>query len=330
MRRKRPRYREYLNKVLLNRPIVVLFILFLLITFFALVTPEHRFVSKQSIRVFLKISPQIALMTLGMGILLIGGEFDLSIGSIHVFSSVILAATCKYFEMSLFVALPLAMLAGTCMGILNGVIVVKTKITSFIVTLGTMWAYRGIMLVLVGGYAIESYLKGAEKKFCNLFTGEVQGIPLQFLWLIIISVVVWVLLQHTRFGNWIYATGSNSQAALMMGINTDRVKVLCFLISGFLCAFAGFLQVSRTSHAIPQSGGIVMLTAIAGAIIGGTSLLGGRGSVAGCVLGAFILQVLSLGLIMLGLIEYYTNITMAIALIATAFAYLRLDAAVRG
>ncbi len=307
-----------------NKSLIALVILIALIVVFALLTPHNTFLSRNTINLFLNYVPEIALMTIGMGILLIVGEIDLSIGSIYVFSSVILAGLHRDFGLGMAFAIPFTLLAGAAMGAINGVITTRTRIVSFIVTLGTMWAYRGIMLVLVGGTSMRVTLNEFEQSLLGAFTGRVGDVPMHFIWLVIIALLARTLLQRTRFGNWIFATGSNARAARMMGINTNRVRVLCFALSGFLCAFAGFIQVSRTNHAIPQSGESVMLSAIAGAIIGGTSLRGGNGSVLGALFGAFILQVVGLGFIMLGFIEYYTNIVIALALISTAFAYIRL------
>lgn len=107
----------------------------------------------------------------------------------------------------------------------------------------------------------------------------------------------------------------------MMGVKINTVKIACFAILGFLCAFAGFLQVSRVNAAVSQAGGMVMLLALAGAVVGGTSLSGGRGTILGCLFGAFIIQVMSLGLVMLGFIEYYTNVAICVVLITTAYVY---------
>jgi len=315
--------KKFITKFFTHKSTMAFLILVVLIIFFAILTPNHSFVSSASINVFLRLIPEIALMTLGMGLLIICGEIDLSIGSIYVFSAVILAALYTQWS-NLFIVMFMAIGAGVIMGVINGFVVVKTKLSSFIVTIGSMWAFRGIMLVIVGGYAISIFPTGIEKSFLNLFVGTIAGIPLQFIWLIIITLFLWLLLDHTRFGNWVFATGGNPNAAIMMGINTNLVKIVCFAISGFLCAFAGFLQVSRMCVAIPQSGQMVMLYAIAGAVIGGTRLGGGSGHMLSVLLGAFIIQVIILGLIMLGFIEYYTNIVVAIALILTGFIYSRL------
>jgi len=308
-----------------KKPLIPFFILVFLIVLFSIFTPKGSFLSKETVHVFLTYVPEIALITIGMGILLLLGDIDLSVGSIYVFSSVIMAGAIKYLGIGCIPAALLTLAAGVSMGALNGFLISRTKITSFIVTLATMWAYRGIMLVLVGGGAIAFAPTPLERSVLFVFAGNVFGMPMQFIWLLVLCFVLRLVLHHMPFGNHVFSTGSNKRAAKMMGINVDRIKIACYAISGFLCAFAGFIQVSRTSNAIPQSGDLVNLMAIAGAIVGGTSLDGGRGSVLGSLFGAFIMQVLSLGFIMMGFTEYYTNIVIAIALLATAIIYNKLD-----
>jgi len=314
-----------MNKYLINffsyRPTLIFVILLALIAIFAIFTPNHSFISRDSVLILLTISPQMVLITLGMGLLLISGEFDLSVGSIYVFSSMIIASLFTNYGTNLFIVLVVAMLIGVGMGTLNGVITTKAKIASLIVTLGTMWAYRGILLILIGGRSIGFYPTGSEQTLSDLFTGKIWGIPLQFIWLLVVTAFLFILLEHTRFGNLVYSTGSNKEAARMMGINTDKVKIICFAILGFLCAFSGLLQVSRVNAAIPQTGELIMLMALAGAVVGGTSLRGGRGNIIGCLFGAFIIQVISLGLVMLGFTEYYTNVAICVVLLTTAYAH---------
>lgn len=312
------------NKILqtvIKKDLIVIIILLLLILTFSILTPNHSFATTANLLVFCKYCPEIALITMGMAIVMITGEFDLSVGSIYVLSSVIFAYLIRNLHVHFIPAGLITLASGCLMGFINGFLLTRTKITSFIVTLGTNWAFRGIMLVWVGGGAVKISLDESQKAISNIFTGKLMEIPLQFIWLLVITFFLWVFLHHTQIGVWIYATGSNKRAGRMMGVNTDGITICSFVLCGFLCAFAGFIQVSRMNHAIPQSGETTMMISIAGAIIGGVSLNGGRGGVIGALLGAFVYQVISLGFIMLGFIEYYTNIVMAVALIAISTIY---------
>jgi simple sugar transport system permease protein len=313
-----------MRSMLANTTSVVAIILLLLIAIFTVAT-DGVLLSPRSVRVFLTFAPEIILMTIGMGLLLIVGEFDLSIGSIYVFSSVILAVAVRDAGMPLLIAILLALLAATAMGTLNGILVARTGITSFIVTLGGMWAYRGLMLILFGAGAIQLYPAEQEAWLFEVLTGTTAGIPHQVIWMLVIAAALAFVLHRMTFGNWVYSVGSNPRAAAMMGIDVARVRTACFAISGFLCGVAGVLQVSHSNHAIPQSGDFVMLTALASAIIGGTSLKGGRGGVVGPLLGAVTFQVISLGFIMTGVVEYWTNVMTAVAVIASALLFTQLD-----
>jgi ribose/xylose/arabinose/galactoside ABC-type transport system permease subunit len=152
-----------------------------------------------------------------------------------------------------------------------------------------------------------------------------MGVSHQVLWLIILVSVLAVIFSKTRLGVWIRAVGSNERSARMMGIPTQKVTVQVFVISGLLSGFAGVIQVAQSNQAVPQSGDSVMLTALAGAIVGGVALTGGRGGVVGPLLGGLTLLVISLGFVMMGVVEYWTNILIAIAVIFTAYAFTRLE-----
>lgn len=302
----------------------VALMLVLLTAGFAIAT-QGQLLSFRSLSLILTFAPEIILITIGIGILLIAGEFDLSIGSIYVFSSVALAALVRDAGLPLPAAVVCGILLGGILGTINGVLVVTTGVTSFIITLGAMWAYKGIMLLLVGGGSIQAYPPAGQEWVFSILTGKVLIIPLQTVWLFVIAALLALLLNRSRFGNWLRATGSNARAARMMGVPVGRIKIAAFALCGLLCGFAGVLQVSHSNHAIPQSGDFVMLTALAGAIVGGISLKGGSGGISGPFLGAMILQVISLGFIMLGVVEYWTNVMTAIAVVGTAVLYTRID-----
>ena len=301
---------------------MTLAILLTLIASFTILSPV--FLSRASIRNLLCASPQVGLITIGMGLLLIVGEIDLSVGSIFVCSTATMATLHTEYGINTLLAAIITISLGAFLGILNGVITIRARLSSFIVTLGTMWAYRGIMLILIGGYSIPFYPRGSDLIILNTVAGEIWGIPSQFLWLIAVTIFLWILLEHTKFGNWTYATGSDKESAYMTGINVDRVKIACFGILGMLCALAGLIQVSRVNASVPQTGEMIMLMAVAGAVVGGVSLRGGRGTILNCLIGSFIIQVISLGLVTLGIVEYYTNVAICILLIITAYIHSKL------
>jgi len=311
------------SKILSYRSFSVSVILVGMIIGFWAITPEHKFISSPVIDIFLTVSPMITIVTIAMALLLISGEFDLSVGSIYALASAIVAILYTNHGVNPVIAVIIALtLAGVLGGFINGIVVTKLRISSLIATLATMWIYRGATLLITEEGREIPYYPGKmfptfEKFFCGKILG---GLPVQFLWLIVIAILLWILLEHTKFGNWIFATGSNKESARMMGINTDRVKIICFILVGFLAAFAGIIQTTRIHIAAPWTAQTMNLEAIAGAVVGGTLLTGGVGSILGAVLGAFSLRVLSLGLVMMGLSPYvYMVATGVLLILAVAF-----------
>jgi simple sugar transport system permease protein len=202
-----------------------------------------------------------------------------------------------------FMAALITLACGSLVGAINGVITVKAKVVSFIATLGTMLFWRGFTLILSGG-TMRPAVVDAHPFFVNLFTGDLGGlIPAQGLWFLLFAVILFLALHLRRLGNWIYATGDNVLAARAMAINTDTVKIVCFVIVGLLCAFSAVIQTTRLSAFSSRVGTGWELRAVAAAVVGGTSLRGGRGSMLGIFLGALIIMVIE-GMVGLARLAY--------------------------
>ena len=175
--------------------------------------------------------------------------------------------------------------SGVAVGFVNGIITTKIGIPSFITTLGTMMAFRGVVLLASSGFP-EAYDR--SRPVARFFTSDVSGFPVQVFWFIAAAIVIWVLLENHRFGNWTYVTGGNRSASVAMGISVDRVKIINFMIVGGLAALAGAIQVFRMGSAYSNAGSGLELSAIAAVVIGGT-MLSGAGTVVGTVMGTIIL-----------------------------------------
>ena len=200
-----------------------------------------------------------------------------------------------------FFALCIALGTGALLGFLNGIITVKGHIPSFITTLGTMMFWRGILYVYSHMWPIglRAYLPPGSVFEC-IFVGKIGGIiPLQVVWFIAFAAILGIILHFHKFGNWVYATGDNREAARAMGINTDMVKTICFMIVGVLCAFVGVSQLLRMETFACTQGVGFELKAIAASVVGGTFLTGGIGSIVGIFLGAITIQILENGLILM-------------------------------
>ena len=275
---------------------LVVFIVLML--FFYFFTPHHIFVNPRNIRALSKFIPEIGIVTLGIGMLMICGEFDLSVGSVLPLCAFIFISLLKN-GMNPFFSLLIVFAAGALLGLLNGLITVKGYIPSFITTLGTMMLWRGVTLLLSRGYT-SPFNPAVSPLFCHILTGKIGGfIPVQVIWFAIVGLILGFLLHSHKFGNWVYATGDNKLAARAMGINTDGVKIICFMIVGILCAFVGVMQVVRVSSFFSRAGEGWELKAIAASVVGGTALMGGIGSMVGIFLGALIIEFLENGLILM-------------------------------
>lgn len=231
------------------------------------------------------------IITLGMSLLIIAGMIDLSVGSIVALVSglavVVLNDTQNPWLMLLF-----SIAFGALLGSINGLLVTKGKIAPFIVTLATMSAYRSIIVQLGQGGPFN-VSADILQEFRLIAAGEVLGIPNLALIFAAITVIVAVIMAKTKFGRYVYAVGSNEQAARLTGINVDRVKIMSFTITGLLCGVSAFLLASRlTSITAPNAGQSFELDAIAAVAIGGIAMTGGRGVIAGSFLGAIMLQMI--------------------------------------
>ena len=280
-------------------------------TFFS----RYRFISPGNIEVLLALGCEFSIIALGVGILMICGEFDLSIGSILVFCSFVFVIL---FEagMNLFLAGLITLIAGAFLGLLNGVITVKGHIPSFITTLGMMMFWRGLTLLLSHGYT-RPFNPEVSPFFCHILTGEIGGIPVQAIWFVAFGLILGILLHFHKFGNWVYATGDNREAARAMGINTDRVKTICFVIVGILCAFVAIMQIIRVSSFSSRAGDGWELKAIAASVVGGTALMVGRGNMAGIFLGVVIISVIENGLVVLRIPYFWTYVVFGLVIISS-------------
>ena len=306
------------------RALDVFIIFILLFLTFLLLSPGHRFISKDNLDVFFSIGSEFTIVPIVIGMLMIAGEFDLSVGSNLVFCSFIFF---KLIDVGVNVWLSsfLTILVGTFVGFSNGFITVKAKIPSFITTLGTMMLWRGVTLFWSQGLQKALELQGHDF-FVKIFTGQIaKFLPVQFLWFIIIALLIGFIVHFHRFGNWLYTTGDNKQAARAMGINTDMVKVITFSIVGAVVAFVAIMQIVRVGTFTSRAGDGWELNAIAAAVVGGTALSGGIGSIFGVFWGALIISIIQNGLVVLRIPYYWTFTIFGVILIFSAIISLYLD-----
>lgn len=252
---------------------------------------NHSFLSWTNLSTLMLQSSIKGIIALGMTLVIISGQIDLSVGSqaalIAGLGVVVLNKTESAFVMLLF-----CMIFGIVLGTINGVITTKGKMAPFIVTLATMSAYRSIIVQLGQGGPFNVNMK-ILMSFRKIAAGKTLGIPNLAIIFIIITIVMALLIKYTKFGRYVYAVGSNENAAFLTGINVDRIKTLCFTITGLLTGISSFLLASRlTSITAANVGNAFELDAIAAVAIGGTAMNGGRGKIFGTFLGAVMLQMI--------------------------------------
>jgi ribose/xylose/arabinose/galactoside ABC-type transport system permease subunit len=249
---------------------------------FAIASPT--FLSYGNLQVVLQPIPEIALLAIGVTILMITGEFDLSVGSTFV-----LAPMVMVMALAAGWALPLAMAAGLgiaiLVGLVNAFVTLRIGLPSFIATLGMLFAARSLAVVISGGFPPPF----PRDMNLDWIVGRVDLLRVSVFWLLGIAVVLTLWLRRTDFGGWVFATGGNLGAARDMGVNVTRVKTVCFALCSLLAGFAGMIQVFRLRSITPSLGSGLELTAIAAAVIGGAALSGGVGSVLGAIIGALLL-----------------------------------------
>ncbi len=298
--------------------------LVLLVIVISCVSPEFRTASN-----FLNLLRQASfngLIAFGMTCVILSDGIDLSVGSTFALSAII----CAELIMSgvpAGLAIIIALLAGTALGVVSGVLVTKGRLQPFIATLITMTAYRGLALIITNGKPISRLASSIESESGsflfkvlgkgNLVFGpnEMFSIPIPAIILVVSLIIFYFVLHHTTFGRRIYATGSNAKCANLVGVNTTRVKISVYAISGFMSALAGLIMISRVDSAQPTLGDGYELDAIAAVALGGTSMSGGRGKIVGTLAGVLIIAVLNNGLNILGVSTYYQEVIKAIVIL---------------
>lgn len=260
-----------------------------------------------------------AIIAVGMTFVILIAGIDLSVGSILALTGAF-AASMVGTELSILLVIPAVLLIGTLLGTLSGVIVAKGKVQAFIATLVTMTLLRGVTMVYTDGRPISTGFSDTADAFAFLGTGYLFGIPVPIWLMAIVFLISWYVLKHTKMGRYIYALGGNEAATQLSGINVDKVKIFVFTVSGFLSALAGLIVTSRLSSAQPTAGVTYELDAIAAVVVGGTSLMGGKGRVMGTLIGALIIGFLNNALNLLDISSYYQMIAKALVILVAVLA----------
>ncbi|MDU5883065.1 MAG: ribose ABC transporter permease [Clostridium perfringens] len=282
--------------------------LVLLCIVITIVTPNFLSVSNIT-NVFTQVSVN-AIIAIGMTFVILTGGIDLSVGSTLAISGAVGASIVKSTG-NVFLAIIVAAVIGIAVGLINGLLVSKGKLQAFIVTLATMTIFRGATLVFTDGTPISKL----PKAFVKIGNGKLGFMPIPVIITIIIAIIAVYALSQTRFGRYLYALGGNEDASRLSGINTDKIKTLVYVVSGFASAIAGVIITSRIGSASPNAGTGFELDAIAAVVIGGTSLAGGEGTITGTLIGALIIGVLNNGLNLMNVSPFYQSIVKGLVIL---------------
>ncbi|MCL6585476.1 MAG: ABC transporter permease [Anoxybacillus sp.] len=257
----------------------------------------------------------VGIVAIGVTIVIITTGIDLSSGSVIALVSVVAASFAHPDTYPFFVPILIGLGLGLLTGVINGTIISKAKIAPFIVTLGMMTAARGAALLFSDGRPIGNL----SDSFKFIGQGAVFGIPVPIIIFAFVGVISYILLNKTKFGKYVYAIGGNEHAAIIAGVNVDKYKVFVYGYAGLLSGLAGIVLTSRISSGQPTAGVMYELDAIAAAVIGGTSLAGGIGTIGGTIVGALIIGVMNNGLDLLNVSPYWQQILKGVIITVAVF-----------
>lgn len=248
----------------------------------------------------------------GMTFVILTSGIDLSVGAILALSSALSAGMIAQ-GMPLPLAVLAAVVIGGLLGAINGLFVSFGKLAPFIVTLATSMAYRGLTLVFTNGNPITKGMDGYFLAYIG--QGYLIGVPFPVVLMIIAFIILFIVLHKTAFGKSVYALGGNEKAAYISGVKLNKVKIAIYTISGICSAIAGLIITSRLSSATPTAGTGYEMYAIAAVVLGGTSLMGGKGKIWGTMIGALIIGVLNNGLNIIGVSAYWQQVIQGIVIV---------------
>jgi simple sugar transport system permease protein len=279
-----------------------------------MITSPEVFLKGRIYQSFLSTVPIMGLMALGLTFVLAMGEIDLSFPSVMALSGFIFSITFKTTN-SVILALIFSILSGVIVGFINGTLVTSIGIPSIVATLGMQFLIRGFSNIISNGLAKTVAL---DKTFSyKIFAEKLGAIPVQSIWFIGVTIFFYFLLFRHKFGEHVLFIGDNREAARMMGVNVNSVKIMVFVLMGVMASFAGILSCYRMRTWWPTMGEGYIMMVMAAVFIGGTSMLGGVASIEGTFIGAFIIGSLEAGIVAAGLSGFWTQFVCGVLIIAS-------------
>jgi ribose transport system permease protein len=278
------------------------------------------FLTQYNIGVVIRQASFVAIVALGETLVLLIGGIDLSVGYIAGLCSILGCLLMTTTNLDPYLCTLITLCIGLLFGTISGLFIAKMRLNPFIVTLAMGEVFAGLILVITKGYPVLNL----PKKFTVLGQGMVGPVPIPVIIMLVLAVIMAYILHNTPFGRNIYAIGGNPSAARLVGIPVEKIKVSVYAISGMLAALAGMLFASRVNAGQPTTGAAWLMPTITAAIIGGTSLSGGEGTILGTILGAVFMGILANGIVLLDISAYWERVIIgAVVLIAVIMDILR-------
>lgn len=303
-----------LNRLLKWETLLV-FILVLEIVIFGLINP--RFFKLNVLLYSINDFVCICIISLFVTFVVITGGIDISVGSIIGFVSIVIGVTWKLAGISIWLTIPIAILAGALCGALNGFLIAYTGVQAMVVTLGGMFLYSGLSLVVMGisGASAFEGISGMPKEFVNISNGNILGIPNPFIIFIMLVVISYVLLHRTKYGRYVFLVGINRNAACYSGINAKVVIMSTYILSGISAAIAGIVLTSYLGGARPDLGAEMTLPIVTAVVLGGTAITGGKGGVIGTAFASIVVGIMRFGLQMANVSSQYISVAIGLLLV---------------
>lgn len=308
--------------LLKGRTFIVLIVLLVFFSFAA-----NNFLSMNTALLIGKHVALYGILAIGMTYVIITGGIDLSVGAVVGLAGMVAGGliqnglTMTIFGVTLYFSVPMivliTILLGAVIGIVNGIVITKFNVAPFIATLGMMYMIRGFANIHSSG-ATYSDLKGYEalgNEGWKFFGSNLFGVPVGLIILVILAVIFSILLKKTAFGWHVFSIGGNEKAAKLSGVKVDKVKILVYMISGICAAVVGIIACSQLAAATPKTGESWEMNAIAAAVLGGTSMAGGIGTIGGTIVGAFVIGVINDGMVMCGVSEFWQMVIKGMVII---------------
>jgi ribose transport system permease protein len=296
----------------------LLVIFIAMVVIFSLLSPY--FLTVDNFVNIMKTLPVVGIVAIGETLVLISGGVDLSVGSVAALSGVVTGLFWEQAGLPIWLAALAGLTTAGLIGLINGLLVTRLNINPLISTLATFSAVRGLAFVLTNAQMNQL----TQPQFQLIGRGEILGIPISFIIMLVLYAIFIFILRKTPFGRDLYAIGGNSMASRLAGIPTRKYFLVVFILSGVLAGIGGLVQASQLAAGAPQAATGMEFTVIAAVVLGGTSLSGGKGTLIGTLIGVFILRTLDNGLILIGVSSYYQEVARgAVLILAVGFDQLR-------